>query len=121
MLLSAAWADAPELVAADTGRVTGLNLIDVDADSITVRVHESVLNSCLHRLELAGKTFSEPQVRGAFESFVARFSGRVVAANKVKAAPLAAAMTPQIRFADKDPVRFKLAEGKVLLIMNGVL
>ncbi len=117
-LFSAAWADAPELAVADAGHVTGLTPLDANSDSITVRVHESVLNSALQRLKLEGKTFSEPQVRDAFESFVAKFSGRVLASKKLKAAPLSEAMTPQIRFADKDAVRLKIAAGKVLLIVN---
>ncbi|HLQ47233.1 MAG TPA: hypothetical protein VK137_20985, partial [Planctomycetaceae bacterium] len=126
LLLFAAWADAPEVAVADTGRETdtpvlqsGLGPVaaDDDADAVTVRLHESVLNACLQRLPLAGQTYSEPQLREAFESLVTKFGGRAVASNKIKKVSLPG-MTPLIRFADKDPVRVKIADGQLLLIVN---
>ena len=113
LLLSGSWADAPKLPLTKVG----LKPVALSDDAVTVRVHESVLNACVQRLPIAGKTFSERELRELFEGFVAQLGGRVLVAKDAK--PTAApALMPMIRFADKNPMRVKIEEGQLSLIVN---
>ncbi len=108
LLISAAWADAPALSQADLPR-------PADADSVTVRVHESVLNSGLRTLNLGGKTVTETELREILESFVTKLGGRVLPrGNKLAGQPLPGT-APLIRLGEKDPVRISIIEGVLRL------
>ncbi len=108
LLISAAWADAPALSQIDLPPVA-------DADAVTVRVHESVLNSGLRTLNLGGKTMTEIELRESLESFVTTLGGRVIPrGNKLAGQPLPGT-APLIRLGDKDPVRISIADGEVRL------
>ena len=108
LLISAAWADAPALAQADLPRAA-------DADSVTVRVHESVLNSGLRTLNLGGKAMTETELREILESFVTKLGGRVLArGNKLAGQPLPGT-APLIRLGDKDPVRVSIVGGELRL------
>ena len=108
LLISAAWADAPAIAQTAQRRA-------MDADSVTVRVHESVLNSGLRTLNLGGKTMTEVELRETLESFVKSLGGRVLPrGNKLAGQPLPGT-APLIRLGDKDPVRISIADGEVRL------
>ncbi len=109
--LSATWADAPELSTAE--------LIPADSKSITLRIHESLLNAGLQKLDLAGKTVSETELRRVIEEFITKLGGRVLAKSNSVAA--SAAISPTIRFADKNPARVQLIDNEVRLIINASL
>lgn len=111
--LSAAWTDVPEIEISDQALATGTSSLD----SITVRLHESVLNAALEKLSLAGQTISEPELRAVFEKFVTKLGGQVVATKKLQTASLPIAV-PQIHFADKLPLHVKIDEDRLLLIVN---
>lgn len=113
LLVSAAWPDAPLVPAGSLGLRPPGN----DSETITVRVHESVLTSLLQRLPLAGKDVPESQLHNVYETFVKNFGGQVVEAKNHQHTP-PAATEPHLRFADKDPVRVKIEEGRLLLIIN---
>ena len=108
LLISAAWADAPALTQSDVTRAA-------DADSVTFRVHESVLNSGLRTLNLGGKTVTETELREILESYVTKLGGRVLPrGNKLAGQPLPGT-APLIRLGEKDPVRISIVEGELRL------
>lgn len=110
LLISAAWADVPTIAQADLPHA-------VDADAVTVRVHESVLNSGLRTLNLDGKTMTEAELRETLESLVTTLGGRVIPrGNKLAGQPLPGT-APLIRLGEKDPVRISIADGELRLIV----
>ncbi len=110
LLISAAWADAPALSQTGTTHTA-------DADSVTIRVHESVLNSGLRTLNLSGKTLTETELRETLEAFVAKLGGRVLRReNKFAGQPLPGT-SPLIRLGEKDPVRISIVKGELRLVV----
>lgn len=112
LLLSAAWSDVAELNAS----TTNLETHTLDNNLVTLRVHESVLNAGLRKLDLAGKTISERELRRAIEDFVAQWSGRVI---PTKTSPnVAVVASPVLRFAEKNPARVQFVGNQWRLIIN---
>jgi hypothetical protein len=110
LLISAAWADAPTLNRAAARPV-------MDTDSVTIRVHESVLDSGLRTLNLEGKTLTETELRETLEAFVAQLGGRVLQReNKFASQPLPGT-APLIRLGAKAPVKIRVVEGELRLIV----
>ncbi len=118
LLLSAAWADTPSVDGAlrDPNFASRSDAATVD-DSITLRVHESAINAWLRRSSLAGKTYSETQLRNLFESFVANLGGRIVVKEETPTAALLV-KPALIRLADRDPVIVKLEDSRLLLTIR---
>ena len=117
LVLSATWADAPAMSWNEIRKLDSSVNRTIDNDSVTVWMHESVLNSSLRRLDLAGKTMTEAELRGVLESFVTSLGGRVLPRDsKVAVQPLPGAV-PLIRLGDKDPVRVAIADGELRLIV----
>lgn len=108
LLISAAWADAPTLTRAEFP-------IASDTDAITIRVHESVLNSGLRTLNLGGRTLTEAELRETLESFVTKFGGRVLPLEKNLARQPLSGTEPLIRLGEKDPVRISITDGELQL------
>ena len=108
LLISATWTDAPALARIDSPIAT-------DADAITIRVHESVLNSGLRTLNLGGRTLTEAELRETLESFVTKFGGRVLPLENNLARQPLPGTEPLIRLGEKDPVRIRIAEGELRL------
>ena len=119
LVLSAAWADAPEMNWQEVGRSSSSTPQVSSNDAATVWLHESVVNAWLRKLDLAGKTMTESQLREVLESFVAKLGGRVLPRDndkKLATQPLPGT-APLIRLGDKDPVRVTIADGQVQLIV----
>ncbi len=118
LIISGSWNDTPSVTAPrDSQPLTGLDSVLANDEAITVRLHESVLNSALQRLPIAGKTFSERELRNLLESFVAQLGGRVLTPKDSTPAP-APALMPMIRFADRNAMRVKFEEDQLLLLVN---
>ncbi len=116
--LSASWPDAPLLTAAEMSSVQDI----VDQDEITIRVHESVLNSALNRLPIAGNAYSEKQLREAIEGFIAQINGKVEPKKENDDADVVIepppGVIPMIRLAKETPVRMKIDKGSVRLLVK---
>ncbi len=119
LVLSAAWADAPEMSWQEITKHGSSGRRPIDNDAVTVWMHESVLNSSLRRLNLAGKSMTEVELRGTLESFVTSLGGKVLPRDPKAAAPTPTlpGAAPLIRLGDKDPVRVTIADGELRLII----
>lgn len=120
LVLSAAWADAPEMKWQDVSKTGSSSRQIADNDAVTVWLHESVVNAWLRNLDLDGKTMTESQLREVLESFVTKLGGRVLPRDKKLAASAKGGLpgaAPLIRLGDKDPVRVTIADGELQLIV----
>lgn len=121
LVLSAAWADAPEMNWQEVGKTNSSIQQVSNSDAVTVWLHESVVNAWLRKLDLDGKTMTESQLRETLESFVAKLGGRVLPRDKKLAAQPLPGTAPLIRLGDKDPVRVTIADGQLqLIVMAGI-
>ncbi len=120
LVLLAAWADAPEMKWPEVSRSGASSRQVADSDSVTVWLHESVVNAWLRKLDLDGKTMTESQLREVLESFVAKLGGRVMPRDKKLAASAKGGLpgaAPLIRLGDKDSVRVTIADDELQLIV----
>ncbi len=118
LVLSAAWAEAPEMSWQKVGRTNSSNQQVFNSDTVTVWLHESVLNAWLRKLDLNGKTMTESQLREVLESFVAKLGGRVLPSDKKLAVQPLPGTAPLIRLGNKDPLRVTIAGGELRLIVH---
>lgn len=117
LVLSAAWADAPEMSWQAIAKSGSSGTRTINNDLVKVWLHESAMNAWLRKLDLGGKTMTEAELRGVLESFVVKLGGRVLPKDqKLAAQPLPGA-APLIRLGDKDPVRVTIADGELQLII----
>ena len=121
VVVSGSWDDTPRMVQP----LKSVSLVSASDEAVTVRLHESVLNSALERLPLAGKTFSERELQRLFESFVAQLGGRVLTlkdsvndSTPTLTLTTNPALLPMIRFADRHAMRVKIEAGQLLLVVN---
>lgn len=117
LVVSAAWADAPEMSWQEVNKTGSASRHASSSDAVTVWLHESVVNAWLRNLDLDGKTMTETQLREVLESFVAKLGGRVLPRDKKLAAQPLPGAAPLIRLGDKDPVRVTIADGQLQLIV----
>ncbi len=117
LVLSAAWVDAPEMNWQEIDRTSSSNHQVSNSDAVSVWLHESAVNAWLRKLDLAGKTMTESQLREVLESFVSKLGGRVLPRDKKLAAQPLPGVAPLIRLGDKDPVRVTIADGQLQLIV----
>ena len=113
LFVSGSWSDTPNVSLPLVGLSNDLGR----EESITVRIHESVLNSALHRLPIAGKSFSEQELGKIFETFINQLGGKVLTpanSKTVTAVPFA----PIVRFADRNAMRVSISAGQVSLVVN---
>lgn len=92
----------------------------VASGELALRVHESLINNVLDRLELAGKTMSEEEIRQLLEGKLSKLSKKDVTIAEPKPVPAPDAdLHPQaFIFADKDPLRIKISDGKLTMIIR---
>lgn len=117
LVLSAVWADAPEMNWHEVGKTNSSNQQVSNSDAVSVWLHESVVNAWLRKLDLNGKTMTESQLRETLESFVAKLGGRVLPRDKKLAAQPLPGAAPLIRLGDKDPVRVTISNGELQMIV----
>lgn len=87
---------------------------------MVVRLHESLINNFLDRLGVAGKTMTEDELRKLLEQKLTKLRGKEVTLEKAKevTGDDAAKQPKAFIFTQKDPLRVKVADGKVMLIIR---
>ena len=83
----------------------------------TVMVHESLLSNSADRMGLQGQTLTDQELSAKIEEFLTKAMGREVDLPEREAADEEAANTAFV-FADKDPIRFTIADGVLNLIFR---
>lgn len=88
----------------------------------TVLLHETLLNNTVDNINLAGRTMTDEEVRNEIEGFLSRAFNRKV---DFKASPKPATNedgtpreTSTMVFAKEDPVRFRAANGELVLVLR---
>jgi hypothetical protein len=99
----------------------------------TLALHESVVNNAIDRLELAGKTLTEEELRKHVEQFLSKALAREFkfrAPEAAAAAPASAEQTPEeqedktpskLAFAEQDPLRVQFRNGMLILTIRAGL
>lgn len=90
------------------------------ATGATVLLHDTVMNNSVDHIGLAGQTLTEPELRGKIEAFISTISNRPF---KLDAPPPAEGDGDEkgpsaIIFAQTDPVRVRVQDGVLLLIIR---
>ncbi|HUG91027.1 MAG TPA: hypothetical protein VML55_09350 [Planctomycetaceae bacterium] len=87
------------------------------AGGVTMHVHESYLNNMFDRMNFAGRTMTETEVRQELESYFSTLMGRKVDFGADE--PVSPDEGPDIfTFAERDPVRVEVEAGQVNLIIR---
>ena len=90
----------------------------------TLLMHESVINNSIDRMDLAGQTLAEPQLREKLQSFLSQALGRPVTLNgPTKAATESGETTEDsgpkaIIFSAVDPIRIRIRNGEMELVIQ---
>lgn len=85
---------------------------------VTVSAHESLLNRVADRLNLAGRSMSEAEIRADVAHFLSKLLGRDVQLGESKPEEPASADRDRFLFAESDPLRFQIDDGEVRLILR---
>jgi hypothetical protein len=105
----------------------GANLPSTPVDAVrgaTLLMHETAVNNAIDRMELAGQTLTEPELRAKMEAFFSKALNREV---KLKAPPAPAAEEnaevddkgpSAIIFSTVDPVRVRFENGEMVLVIR---
>ena len=91
----------------------------------TVQLHETAINNAIDRMELAGQTLTEPELRAKMEAFFSKALNKTV---KLEAPPKPAADAADaedddkgpsaIIFAKTDPMRVQFEDGELILVIR---
>ena len=92
----------------------------VSKTGVVVHLHESAINNALDRMELAGKTMTEDDLKVEFEKRISTFLGRDFHFESEAKASDDNGPTTLI-FAAADPVRVRIADGQFVLIIRAGL
>lgn len=89
-------------------------------NDLVYQMHESLINNFMDRLEVGGKTLNEEQLRALLEEKLSKlFSKSVSLPKKEKPADTDDAKQPKaFIFTQNDPLRLKVVDGKVNLILR---
>jgi hypothetical protein len=93
---------------------------------LVIQVHESLLNNGTERIDIAGRTMTEDDLRAEIEARFSKLLGREFKFTKPapQDAPAPDAPTPEedvpstFVFAEQDPLRFDIGAGTVSIIMR---
>lgn len=87
---------------------------------VALRVHESLINNALDRLQLAGKMMSDEEFHLFLEGKLSKLRKKPVnlAEPPPATAPDAELYPQAFIFADQDPLRVKVADGKITMIIR---
>ena len=90
------------------------------AEEVALRVHESLINNALDRLQLAGKMMTDDEFHLFLEGKLTKLRQKPVnlADPKPATTPDADLYPQAFIFADHDPLRVKIADGKILMIIR---
>jgi len=107
------------------GEIAGSQAIpiaSIPSDGMVAQIHESLLTHAFDRLGLNGKTMTEDEVRHLLESRLSEILDRKVEIPKPAGQADAAEQAANtLVFAEKDPVRFTIANGSVTLFIRAGL
>ena len=87
----------------------------------TVMLHESAINNSIDRMELAGQTLNDTELRAKLEAFLSKALNRAVKLDAVKPAAEdedEAKSLSAIAFAPADPMRVRLEGGELVLVIR---
>jgi hypothetical protein len=92
----------------------------VGEGELVYQMHESLINNFMDRLDIAGKTMNEADLRALLEAKLSKLLGKTVTLPKKDEAPASddAKQPKAFIFTAKDPLRLKIADGKVSLIIR---
>jgi len=92
----------------------------VSKSGVVVHLHESAINNALDRMKLAGRTMTEDDLKIEFEKRISTFLGREFHfKSEAKASDDNGPAT--LIFAADDPVRVRIADGQLVLIIRAGL
>ena len=105
--------------------------LPVPSGGVSLQLHESYVNNALSRMNIAGRTMSNEDVRAEFRRFAEQLTGRPVnmAGKATKLAPAGggdsedgeAAEDADFIFDEADPIRVRITEGLVTVILRAGL
>ena len=87
----------------------------------TVMLHESAINNSIDRMELAGQTLNDTELKAKLEAFLSKALNRAVKLDTVKVAVEEgdeAKSLSAISFAPADPLRVRLEGGELVLVIR---
>lgn len=84
----------------------------------TILVHESVMNNGADRLELAGQTLTDDQLKEKLEAHLTRLLGREVKFKDDQPAPADDSVPKTLVFDKSDPVRLQATDGALVLTLR---
>ncbi len=87
---------------------------------VALRVHESLINNALDRLQLAGKMMTDEELHLFLQGKLTKLRKKPVTLAEPKPAtgPEADQYPQAFVFADTDPLRVKIADGKIMMIIR---
>ena len=92
----------------------------VSKRGVVVHLHESAINNALDRMKFAGRTMSEDELKVEFEKKISTFLGRDFHFKaEAKASDDSGPAT--LIFAAEDPIRVRIADGQLVLIIRAGL
>lgn len=106
-----------------SGNELGGGLAPVEAiaeGELVLRLHESLINNFLDRLDVGGKTMTEDELRKVIQDKASKLMNKEVSLAKAKDAPVDddAKAPKAFIFTQQDPLRVKIADGKLNLIIR---
>lgn len=91
----------------------------------TVQLHETAVNNAIDRMELAGQTLTEPELRAKMEAFFSKALNKTVKLEAPPKPPADAADAEDddkgpsaIIFAKTDPMRVQFEDGELILVIR---
>ncbi len=103
----------------------GPNIVNIPANGVVFSLHESLLNNMVDRMNFAGRTMTDDEIREEIEKFLTALTGNPVSLSektegesKEEYEESEDDNARSFIFADKDPVRFRLADGLIYLILR---
>lgn len=96
------------------------HLVATSQNGMVIRVHESLLNNMFDRMNFAGRTMTDDEIGDEVERFFSLLAGREVnLVGDESGQPRDYEDTPSyLVFAEKDPIRFQVEEGRVNLVIR---
>lgn len=91
---------------------------------VTIHLHESLLNNAADRLDFAGRAMTDAELQAELEEFLSTIAGREVSLEDAEPAPVEPsteeedALPDTFLFAESDPVRFRVENGEINLILR---
>lgn len=91
---------------------------NVPDGQMLVNVHESLVNGFLDRLQIAGKTMTEDELRVLLEEKFTKLFGRKIEIPAAKKGEEDANAPKAMIFAEADPIRVRFSNGQATLILR---